>query len=102
MDLDRLTRRNDRTAIAGIGDTAMGTFPDRNVSDLAREASGAALDDCGPTRRDIDGLTVRGQGNIRNVRMGEMPGIDPVQGANFDIGGLATGIAARARRGTGN
>src|SRR6056297_1477574 len=91
MDMSRLKRLTDRTAIAGIGHSAMGTFPDRDAYDLALEALGAALDDCGLTRHDIDGLIVQGPGNISYVRMGEMLGIDPVQGANFDIGGLATG-----------
>ena len=33
---------------------------------------------------DIDGLIVQGPGNVSFVRMGEMLGINPIVGANFD------------------
>ncbi|MEP7205656.1 MAG: thiolase family protein [Casimicrobiaceae bacterium] len=90
-DLDRLKHLKDRTAIVGVGASAQGTFPDSDPYSLAITAFRAALGDCGLTKHDIDGLIVQGPGNVSFVRMAEMLGMDPVIGANFDVGGLATG-----------
>jgi acetyl-CoA acetyltransferase len=45
-----------KVAIAGVGLTAMGSFPDRTSLSLAMEAFKRALDDAGLTRDDVDGL----------------------------------------------
>ena len=90
-DIQRLRQIKDRAVVAGVGASPQGTFPDLDAYTLATQAFRAALDDCGLRRSDIDGLIVQGPGNISFVRMGEMLGIDPIVGANFDIGGLATG-----------
>ncbi len=45
-----------RTAIAGVGYTALMKRSDRTVLSLATEACRAALDDCGLEPRDIDGI----------------------------------------------
>lgn len=90
-NLARLKQMKDRAAVVGVGASPQGTFPDSDAYTLGLQAFQAALDDCGLTRGDIDGLIVQGPGNISFVRVGEMLGIDPVVGANFDIGGLATG-----------
>ena len=90
-NLDRLKSIKDRAAIVGVGASPQGTFPDLDAYTLALQAFQAALEDCGLERSDIDGLIVQGPGNISFVRVGEMLGINPVVGANFDVGGLATG-----------
>lgn len=90
-DIARMRQMKDKVAIAGVGASRQGTFPDSDAYTLALEAFANALDDCGLTRHDIDGLIVQGPGNISFVRVGEMLGIDPVVGANFDIGGPGTG-----------
>ena len=90
-DLTRLKALSDQTAIVGVGASRQGNFPDSDPYTLAIQALHVALDDAGLTKSDIDGLIVQGPGNVSFVRMGEMLGIDPVAGANFDVGGLATG-----------
>ena len=90
-DPARLRNLSDQVAIAGIGATPQGTFPAADPYTLGIEAFRAALDDCGLKKQDVDGLIVQGPGNFSFVRMGEMLGIDPVVGMNFDLGGLATG-----------
>lgn len=90
-NLQRLKQIKDRAAVVGVGASAQGTFPDSDVYTLSVQAFRNALDDCGLKKSDIDGLIVQGPGNISFVRMGEMLGINPVVGANFDVGGLATG-----------
>lgn len=90
-DLQRMKQMKDRAAVAGVGASAQGTFPDTDHYTLAAQAFRNALDDCGLKKNDIDGLLVQGPGNLSFVRMGEMLGINPVVGGNFDLGGLATG-----------
>ncbi len=91
FDLQRLGELKDRAAIVGVGASPQGTFPDSDPYTLAIQAFRAALDDCGLEKSDIDGLIVQGPGNVSFVRMGEMLGINPTYGGNFDVGGLATG-----------
>lgn len=45
-------------AIVGVGQTALGRFPQRSNMDLAAEAFRAALDDCGLERSQVDGLVI--------------------------------------------
>lgn len=87
----RLKTWRDRTAVVGVGASPQGTFPDLDAYTLAIQAFRAALDDSGVTKAEIDGLIVQGPGNVSFVRMGEMLGINPTVGANFDVGGLGTG-----------
>jgi acetyl-CoA acetyltransferase len=89
--IERLKRLKDRTAVVGVGASEQGTFPDLDEYTLAVRALRNALDDCGLDRTDIDGLIVQGPGSISFTRLGEMLGINPAFGANFAIGGLATG-----------
>lgn len=89
--LQRLKQIKDRVAVVGVGASAQGTFPDSDAYTLSIQAFRSALDDCGLKKSDIDGLIVQGPGNISFVRMGEMLGINPVAGGNFDVGGLGTG-----------
>ena len=90
-DLSKLRAMRGTTAVVGVGASPQGTFPDQDVYTLAAQAFGAALDDAGMTKHDIDGLIVQGPGGVSFTRMGEMLGIDPVAGGNFEVGGLATG-----------
>jgi acetyl-CoA acetyltransferase len=87
----RLARLKDRTAIAGIGASPQGSFPDVDVYTLAIQALRVALDDCGLQKSDIHGLIVQGPGDISFSRVGEMLGINPVVGSNFEVGGFSTG-----------
>ncbi len=87
----RLKTWRDRTAVVGVGASPQGTFPDLDAYTLAIQAFRAAVDDSGVTKAEIDGLIVQGPGNVSFVRMGEMLGINPTVGANFDVGGLGTG-----------
>ncbi|MBI3371006.1 MAG: thiolase family protein [Betaproteobacteria bacterium] len=90
--IDRLRALRDATAIVGVGASPQGNFPEVDQYTLGLQAFRAALDDCGLCKQDIDGLIVQGPGNISFVRMGEMLGLDPTLGANFSIGGPATGV----------
>lgn len=90
-NLQRLKQIKDRVAVVGVGASAQGTFPDSDAYTLSIQAFRNALDDSGLKKSDIDGLIVQGPGNISFVRMGEMLGINPVAGGNFDVGGLGTG-----------
>lgn len=89
--IERLKRLKDRTAVVGVGASEQGTFPELDEYTLAVRALRNALDDCGLDRTDIDGLIVQGPGSISFTRLGEMLGINPAFGANFAIGGPATG-----------
>ncbi|HWK68298.1 MAG TPA: thiolase family protein [Rhizobiaceae bacterium] len=90
-NISRMRQMKDKAAVVGVGASPQGTFPDSDAYTLALQAFSNALDDCGLTRHDVDGLIVQGPGNISFVRVGEMLGINPVVGANFDIGGPGTG-----------
>lgn len=46
----------DKTSIVGVGNTAYGSFPDSNSDGLAAEALNNALEDCGLSKSDIDGV----------------------------------------------
>lgn len=65
----------DKIAVAGLGHTAFGSFPDRSDYGLAAEAFRSALDDCGLRKEDIDGLVCCRIPYY--VRMGEVLGINP-------------------------
>ena len=90
-NLTKLKQLRDRTAVVGVGASPQGTFPDSDAYTLALQAFEIALGECGLTRNDIDGLIVQGPGGISFSRMGEMLGINPIVGGNFDVGGPATG-----------
>ncbi|MDO9068568.1 MAG: thiolase family protein [Deltaproteobacteria bacterium] len=89
-DFKRLRELKDSIAIVGVGASRQGTFPELDHYTLGIEALHNALGDCGLALKDIDGLIVQGPGDISFVRMGEMLGLNPIYGANFDVGGLGT------------
>ena len=68
------TLRN-AAAVAGVGMTPFGRLPGRTTYDLGAWALREALDDCGLSHKDIDGLIVCRIPDYQ--RMGEMLGIDP-------------------------
>jgi acetyl-CoA acetyltransferase len=82
----------DQVCIVGVGDTQQGSVPDKTGDELAIEAARAALQDCGLTKDDIDGLFVQPsfghQGNYLNV--GLMLGLNPRVGGAVEASG-ATG-----------
>jgi len=65
----------DRTAFAGIGTSAFGSFPESDSYGLGCEALNMALDDAGLRPADIDGLIVNRIPSYE--RFAEMMGINP-------------------------
>ena len=64
-----------RAAVAGVGTTTFGRLPDYTSVDLGLWALREALDDCGLTYKDIDGLIVNRIDDYRSL--GESCGMDP-------------------------
>jgi len=90
-DSQKLRRLKGRVAIAGVGASEQGCFPELDDYTLAAQALKQALDDCGLAVKDIDGLFVHGPGPISFVRFGEMLGLNPIIGGNYQVGGPAIG-----------
>jgi acetyl-CoA acetyltransferase len=65
----------NRVAIIGVGNTAYGSFPKTDEYSLGAEAFGRAVDDCGISKSQIDGLLTCRVPDY--TRMGEVLGIDP-------------------------
>ncbi len=49
-----------RVAIVGVGESDLGAIPDKNFLQLHMQAARAALDDCGLSHRDVDGVFTAG------------------------------------------
>ncbi len=86
----------DKTAIAGVGASRQGKFPDATPISLAVEAFKAALDDCGLKKDQIDGiLTMPGntspEGSMNFLRFGETVGINPRYTGSKSMGGGTAG-----------
>jgi acetyl-CoA acetyltransferase len=86
--LAELQRMKDKVAIAGIGTTPQGIFPGRDGNDLAADAFRLALDDCGLTKADVDGLiTCRSYGGLGiDTQMAQLLGMNPHYSATLDYG----------------
>jgi len=69
------TDLTDATAIAGVGNTRFGNFPETDDYGLAVDALRMALDDAGLTIADVDGLIVHRLSLFE--RAAEVLGIDP-------------------------
>lgn len=70
-----VTQISNKVAVAGVGTTAYGNFPETDEYGLAAEAFGMALADCGLDKNAVDGLlTCRIPSYFR---MGEVLGLDP-------------------------
>jgi acetyl-CoA C-acetyltransferase len=91
--------------VAGVGLTQFGVMPERTGRDLFAEAAGAALDDAGVPRDDIEGLhygnfmgeLAENQGH-QGPLMAEAAGLD-CPATRYDAACAASGVAfANARR----
>ncbi len=65
----------DQIAVIGVGNTPYGNFPDTDEYGLAAQAFRNAIDDCGISKNNIDGLLVCRIPYY--ARMGEVLGLDP-------------------------
>ncbi len=66
---------HDRVAVAGVGTTAYGSFPETDEYGLAAEAFRNAIADCGLDKSKIDGLVTCRIPSY--ARMGEVLGLEP-------------------------
>ena len=81
----------DKVAIVGVGHTAYGNFPDRSDYSLAAEAFRNALDDCGLSKEQVDGMLCCRLPYY--VRMGEILGINPRWTMQTPAHGRMSGMA---------
>lgn len=70
-----LVSLKDQIAVIGVGNTKYGNFPDTDEYGLAAQAFRSAIDDCGVSKNNIDGLLVCRIPYY--ARMGEVLGLDP-------------------------
>ncbi len=70
-----LASLKDQIAVIGVGNTKYGNFPDTDEYGLAAQAFRSAVQDCGISKNNIDGLLVCRIPYY--ARMGEVLGIDP-------------------------
>ncbi|HEX4985015.1 MAG TPA: thiolase family protein, partial [Burkholderiales bacterium] len=73
--MNSLRGLKNKIAVAGVGTSAYGSFPDVSDYGLAAQAFKAAVADCGIDKRMIDGLLCCRVPYY--VRMGEVLGLDP-------------------------
>ena len=82
--------------ITGVGLTPFGKHPGRSTLDLMSEAAGAALDDAGLARRDVDGLLTGYSTTFPHLMLStvfaEHFGLVPTYAHAIQLGG-ATGFA---------
>jgi acetyl-CoA acetyltransferase len=78
-------------AIAGIGESDLGTVPDKDPMQLHAQAAKRALDDCGLTNKDVDGVLTAGIANqlilMHSTVVAEYLGITPRFTTSMQIGG---------------
>jgi acetyl-CoA acetyltransferase len=76
-------------ALVGVGTTAQGELPGRTANEIAVEALGLALADCGLEKGAIDGLvTCKAYGGSEGVdtQIGALAGLNPRYSATLDYG----------------
>jgi acetyl-CoA acetyltransferase len=76
-------------ALVGVGTTAQGELPGRSANEIAVEALGLALADCGLDKRALDGLiTCKAYGGTEGVdtQIGALAGLNPRYSATLDYG----------------
>ncbi len=66
-----------RIAIVGVGESAFGEVPDKNVWQLHADAAYAALADAGLRKQDVDGLFSAGIDMMHPLILGEYLGLGP-------------------------
>lgn len=81
----------NRIAIAGVGTTAYGSFPDQSDYGLAAQAFRAALDDCGLEKQQVDGMVCCRIPYY--ARMGAVLGIDPKWTLQMPAHGRMSGVS---------
>src|SRR6266567_143904 len=88
MAVAELQKLRDGVAIAGIGTTPQGVFPDKDGNDQAADAFCLALEDCGLTKDDVDGLiTCKSYGGLGiDTQMAALLGLNPRYSATLDYG----------------
>lgn len=78
-------------AIVGIGESDLGTVPDKDPMQLHAQAAKRALDDCGLTNRNVDGVLTAGIANqlilMHSTVVAEYLGIRPRFTTSMQIGG---------------
>lgn len=78
-------------AIIGIGESDLGTVPDKNPMQLHTQAAKAALEDCGLEKTDVDGVLTGGIANplefMHSVLLAEYLGIQPRFTTSMHLGG---------------
>jgi acetyl-CoA acetyltransferase len=78
-------------AIVGIGESELGTVPDKDPMQLHAQAATRALEDCGLKNTDIDGVLTAGTTNrfelMHSVMLAEHLGIQPRFTSTMQIGG---------------
>jgi len=78
-------------AIVGIGESDLGTVPDKDPMQLHAQAAKRALEDCGLTNKDVDGVLTAGIANqlilMHSTMVAEYLGIRPRFTTSMQIGG---------------
>jgi acetyl-CoA acetyltransferase len=84
-------RWRKRIAIAGIGDSDLGTVPGMDSYELSRQALVRALDDCGLKKNEIDGVMTTGSFSVlypmHSILFCEYVGLRPRYTSIMQIGG---------------
>ncbi len=88
MSVTELAKLRDKVAIAGIGATPQGIFPEKDGNDQAVDAFLLALEDAGITKEDVDGLiTCKSYGGLGiDTQIAPMLGLNPRYSATLDYG----------------
>ena len=78
-------------AVVGIGESDLGTGPDKDPMQLHAQAAKRALEDCGLTNKDVDGVLTAGIANqlilMHSTVVAEYLGITPRFTTSMQIGG---------------
>jgi acetyl-CoA acetyltransferase len=80
-----------QVAIVGIGESDLGSVPDKGPMELHTQAARRALEDCGLKNTDVDGLLTAGTMNrmeyMHSVLLAEYMGIKPRFTTTMQVGG---------------
>ena len=78
-----------KTAIAGVGESDLGSTPDKTFLQLIAQATDRALDDAGLAKNDIDGFFSAGWLTMESIMVAEYLGIRPSYSDSTMPGGSA-------------
>jgi acetyl-CoA acetyltransferase len=96
------TNLKDKYAVVGVGQSPIGEVPTMDSISLLAVAMKEAIEDCGLTNRDVDGIICRGPDEVytHHQRMGNVLGINARFGTALTSGGAsqcsAVALAAMA------